>query len=332
MQYVDLGNTRLRVSRICLGCMTFGNEADWMLRPPEAKKVIARAVDLGINFFDTADVYSQGVSEEILGHELQGRSDTIVATKVGSPFGPGPDNSGLSERRVLRQAEGSITRLKRDRIDLYQIHRWDYRTPIEETLGALTNLVKEGKVAYIGASSMFAWQFMWSLAVSQRNNLESFVSMQNRYNLVYREEEREMIPFCRQFGIAVLPYSPLARGFLSGRYRRGEAPNSLRYNSDRWFKGAYFYDNDYEVLDVINQIAMEKRVKAPIIALAWLLSKPWVTAPIVGATREEHVDDAVAALSIKLSSEDIRRLEERYSPHQMRGPTRPEEVTGSLRP
>jgi aryl-alcohol dehydrogenase-like predicted oxidoreductase len=303
--------------------MTFGNEADWMLRPPEAKKVIARAIDLGINFFDTADVYSEGVSEEILGRELQGRSDVVVATKVGSPFGPGPDNSGLSEQRVLRQAEGSLARLKRDRIDLYQIHRWDYKTPIDETLGALTSLVREGKVAYIGASSMFAWQFMQSLAVSQKEGLKSFVSMQNRYNLVYREEEREMVPLCRQFGIAIIPYSPLARGFLSGRYKRGEEPDSPRYRSDRWFKGAYFYDNDYEILDVVNQVAVEKGVKPPQVALAWLLSKPWVTAPILGATKAEHIDEAAAALSVRLSRDDIGRLEERYRPHWMHGPTRP---------
>lgn len=296
-----------------------------MLRPPEAKRVISKALDLGINFFDTADVYSEGVSEGILGRELRGRSDVIVATKVGSPFGQGPDNSGLAERRIRRQAEGSLARLGRDRIDLYQIHRWDYATPLDETLHALTSLVREGKVTHIGASSMFAWQFMQSLAVSKNENLESFVSMQNRYNLVYREEEREMIPLCRQFSIAVIPYSPLARGFLSGRYKRGEQPASARYRSDRWFKGAYFYENDFDVLERAKEMAVEKGVRVPQLALAWLLSKPWVAAPILGATNAEQVEDAVAAFSIKLSSDDVKRLEERYLPHQLHGPTRPPE-------
>jgi len=297
-----------------------------MLRPEEAKKVISRALDLGISFFDTADVYSEGASEEILGRELAGRGDVLIATKVGSPFGSGPDNSGLSERRIMRQAEGSLARLKRDRIDLYQIHRWDYTTPIGETLGALTKLVREGRVAHIGASSMFSWQFMRSLDVSQTEGLETFVSMQNRYNLVYREEEREMVPLCREFGIALIPYSPLARGFLSGRYRREEEPDSPRYRSDRWFKGAYFYDNDFDILQVVRGVALEKGVKPPQVALAWLLSKPWVTAPIFGATRAEHVEDAVAALSIRLSTDDIRRLEEKYRPHAMHGPARPPEA------
>ncbi len=323
MQYLQLGKTDLRVSRICLGCMSFGNESEWMLPGAEAKNVIRRAMDLGINYFDTADVYSDGVSEEILGRELGGRDDMVVATKVGLQFGPGEDNSGLSMSRVLKQAEGSLSRLKRNRIDLYQIHRWDYGTPIEETLEALTKLKAEGKVAYIGASAMFAWQFMQSLAVSEKEGLESFVSMQNRYNLVYREEEREMVPLCRKFGIAILPYSPLARGFLSGKYKRDGTPDSPRYRTDRGLKGRYFSPDDFDVLDAVEAVAAEKGVKPPQVALAWLLSKPWVTSPIVGGTKVEHIDDMVEALSVKFSSDDIKRLEERYLPHQLSGPVRP---------
>jgi aryl-alcohol dehydrogenase (NADP+) len=306
--------------------MGFGDENEWMLRGADAKKVIQRAIELGINFFDTADVYSNGLSEEILGNELAGRDSIVVATKVGLPFGSESTNSGLSGKRILKQASGSLARLKRDRIDLYQIHRWDYKTPIEETLTALTELVRQGKVAHIGASAMFAWQFMQALGVSEREGLESFRSMQNRYNLVYREEEREMIPLCKEFGTAVLPYSPLARGFLSGKYQRERAPNSVRYRTDDGFKGSYFFDNDFDIIDVVKQVASEKGVTCPQVALAWLFSKSWVTATILGSTKTEQIDDAVQALSVKLTADDIRRLEEWYLPHRIIGPVRAPDV------
>lgn len=323
MQYVKLGKTELKVSRICIGCMSFGSESDWMLRSPEAKKVIKRAIDLGINYFDTADVYSSGDSEEILGQELSGFTDIVVATKVGLQFGSDPNDLGLSMKRILKQAEGSLSRLKRDRIDLYQVHRWDYNTPIEETLRALNELIDEGKVANIGASAMFAWQFMQSLAVAEREGLQSFVSMQDRYNLVYREEEREMIPLCKQFGIAIMPYSPLGRGFLSGKYQKGSDPDSVRYRTDKYFKDSYFFENDFEVLEVVKKIAKEKGVKPPQVSLAWLLNKPWITSIILGATRPEQVDDAIVSLSIKLLENDIVRLEEKYLPHRLVGPSIP---------
>lgn len=322
MEFSALGKTNLKVSRICLGCMSFGNESEWMIQGAAAKRIIRRALDAGINYFDTADVYSNGLSEEIVGEMLAGVDDVTVATKVGLPFGSPPDSGGLSATRIAKQVEGSLVRLGRKRVDLYQIHRWDYKTPIEETLRALTGLVKEGKVGHIGASAMYAWQFMQSLAISEKYDLEGFVSMQDRYNLVYREEEREMIPLCRQFGIALVPYSPLARGFLSGKYQKGAEPDSIRYRTDGGIK-SYFYDNDFDVLERVRGVASEKGVKPPQVALAWLLSKPWVTSVILGVTREEQIDDAVEALSVSLSAGEAARLEEKYLPHQLIGPVAP---------
>jgi 1-deoxyxylulose-5-phosphate synthase len=323
MKYARLGGTGLRVSRICLGCMTFGNEQEWMLDGQRADQVIQHALDLGIDYFDTADVYSDGRSEEILGKALDGHRDAIVATKVGLQFGADPTSSGLSREWILRQAKGSLSRLGRDRIDLYQIHRWDYRSPIEETLRTLSELVREGSVAHLGASSMLAWQFLHSLAISREAGLEAFATMQNRYNLVYREEEREMLPLCRQFNIAVVPYSPLAMGFLSGRYRKDTAPDSVRYRTSSVLRDRYFFDNDFEVLDAVRGVAEEKGVTPAQISLSWLLSKPEVSAVIVGASKPEQLDQAVAALEVSLSSSDIRRLEERYRPHALIGPTLP---------
>jgi 1-deoxyxylulose-5-phosphate synthase len=323
MEYTTLGKTNLKVSRICMGCMSFGNESAWMLQGEQAKRVIQKALDAGINYFDTADVYSNGVSEEILGKALAGNDHLTIATKVGLQFGSPPDSGGLSADRIARQAQGSLDRLGRNRIDLYQIHRWDYGAPIEETLRALNALVKDGKVGHIGASAMYAWQFMQSLAVSERLGFESFASMQDRYNLVYREEEREMIPLCRQFGIAVVPYSPLARGFLSGKYHRGTEPDSVRYRTDSGFKGSYMFDNDFDVLERVKEVAREKGVKPPHVALAWLFSKPWITSVVLGATKAEQIDDAVEALSVRLSAGDISRLEENYLPHLLVGPVPP---------
>jgi aryl-alcohol dehydrogenase-like predicted oxidoreductase len=326
VEYVELGKTGLKVSRVCLGCMSFGDESGWMVTAAEGKKIIARALDLGITFFDTADVYSDGKSERIVGTALAGRrSDLVIATKVGLQFGRNPKNIGLSHSRILRQAAGSLERLKTNYVDLYQIHRWDYATPIDETLSALTGLVREGKVRHIGASSMLSWQFVQTLWTSETNGYESFASMQNRYNLVYREEEREMIPACRQFGTAIIPYSPLARGFLSGKYEKGRRWRSARYRTDKYFKGAYFYDNDFEVLERVEEVARERGVSPAQVALAWHFSKPWVTAPILGATSAEQVEEAVEALEVRLSGADVKRLEELYSPHVVHSAIRPPE-------
>ena len=326
MEYVELGKTGLKVSRVCLGCMSFGDESEWMVTAAEGKKIIARALDLGITFFDTADVYSAGKSEKIVGSALAGRrTDLVIATKVGLQFGRNPRNIGLSRSRIIRQAAGSLERLQTKYVDLYQIHRWDYSTPIKETLAGLTGLVKEGKVRHIGASAMFSWQFVQALWTSEANGYESFVSMQNRYNLVYREEEREMIPACRQFGTALIPFSPLARGFLSGKYEKGRRWRSPRYKTDKYFKGAYFYDNDFEVLERAEEVAREKGVSPAQVALAWHFSKPWITAPILGVTRVEQVEEAVEALEVRLSGDDIRRLEELYSPHVLHSAIRPPE-------
>ena len=326
MEYVGLGKTGLKVSRVCLGCMSFGDESGWMVTATEGKKIIARALDLGITFFDTADVYSDGKTEKIVGNALAGRrNDLVIATKVGLQFGRDPKNVGLAPSRILRQAAGSLERLKTNYIDLYQIHRWDYSTPINETLSALTGLVKEGKVRHIGASSMLSWQFVQALLTSEAKGCEPFVSMQNRYNLVYREEEREMIPACRQFGTAIIPYSPLARGFLSGKYEKGTRWRSPRYRTDDYFKGFYFYDNDFDVLERVKEVAREKGVNPAQIALAWHFSKPWVTAPILGATNVQQVDEAVEALDVRLGADDVKRLEELYTPHVIHSAVRPPE-------
>jgi len=324
VEYVDLGRTGQRVSRICLGCLSFGDEAPWMLDTQAADQIIKKAIDIGITFFDTADVYSQGKSEIILGKALAGRrSDVVIATKVGSQFGPDPQNVGLSRSRIISQASSSMKRLHTNYIDLYQIHRWDYSTPIDETLFALTILVRERKVNHIGASSMLSWQFLQSLWTADRKGYESFISMQNRYNLAYREEEREMIPLCKEYGIAIIPYSPLGRGFLAGAYKKGRASRRVRFRTDKYFKGAYFYENDFEILDRVKQVAREKGVKPAQVALAWHFSKPWVISPILGATKVEHVEEAAEALDVKLSRDDIQRLEEVYMPHHLHGPLKP---------
>jgi len=324
VEYVRFGGTDLKVSRICLGCLSFGNEAEWMIGGRDADHIIERALDLGITFFDTADVYSQGRSERILGRALaKVRKNVVIASKVGLGFGRGPNNSGLSRERIMRQAAGSLERLQSKYIDIYQIHRWDYDTEIGETLSALTQLVKEGKVGHIGASSMYSWQLLKALWTSEKEGYESFASMQNRYNLVYREEEREMIPLCMEYKIAVIPYSPLARGLLGGRYEKGKRLRSPRYRTDKYFKGAYFYENDFEVLGRVTELAKEKEVKPAQVALAWHFTKPWVTAPILGATKVEHVEEAVEALSVKLSEDDVEYLEEVYLPHPLHGPVKP---------
>src|SRR5256712_2948160 len=319
MEHVKLGSAGVKVSRICLGTMSFGNSEEWMVEIDKARPIVRRALDLGINFFDTANIYSQGRSEEIVGELLKGhRDDIVLATKVRLKTGEGPNNQGLSRHHILAQLKKSLRRLQTDRIDLYQIHRLDYETPVEETLLTLNDLVRQGTVEYIGASSMFAWQFAKLLYTSDLLHAARFVSMQNHYNLCYREEEREMIPLCKDQGIALLPWSPLARGFLTGRYKRGKMPDSARYKTDKYFAERFFRPGDFDVLERVEEVAKEKDVTPSQIALAWLLRKG-VTAPIIGATRIEHVEEAVESTQLQLSDDDVKRLEEPYKPRPILG-------------
>jgi aryl-alcohol dehydrogenase-like predicted oxidoreductase len=319
MQYVRLGKAGVQVSRICLGCMSFGNASEWMIEIDRARPIVKRALDLGINFFDTANVYSKGRSEEIMGELLRDRRDeAIIATKVCGEMGDKTNQRGLSRLHVMKQINGSLKRLQTDHVDLYQIHRWDYEAPIEETLHTLNDLVHQGKVRYIGASSMWAWQFAKALFISDRLGIERFVTMQNHYNLCYREEEREMIPLCREEGVGLIPWSPLARGFLTGKYRRAETPNSLRYKSDKLFAERFFRPEDFDVLERAEEVAKEKDVTVAQVGLSWLLHKG-VTAPIIGATKIEHIEDAVNAIELKLSNDDVKRLDEPYKPHWIMG-------------
>lgn len=319
MQYTRLGSTGLKVSKICLGAMSFGNSAEWMVEIDKAKLIVQKALDLGINFFDTANVYSLGRSEEIVGELLKEvRDDVVIATKVMGKIGEGVNDYGLSRFHIMREADKSLKRLKTDRIDLYQMHRWDYETKIEETLLALHDLVVQGKVCYIGASSMFAWQFAKALYTSDLLHIARFVSMQNHYNLVYREEEREMIPLCLDQGIALIPWSPLGRGFLTGKYKRKETPDSARYRTDQMLPGRFFKPEDFDVVERLEEVAKDKGVSQSVVALAWLLHKG-VTSPIIGATKIEHIEEAVAAVDLKLSTDDMRRLEEPYKLHPITG-------------
>ena len=324
MEYVNLGSAGVKVSRICFGCMSFGNDNAWKLELDEARPLVKKALDLGINFFDTANVYSLGRSEEITGECLKGyRDDVVVATKVQDIMGKRPNDSGLSRYHVMQQIKASLKRLQMNHVDLYQIHRWDYGTPIEETMRTLNDIVREGMARYIGASSMFAWQFLSALYTSEKLGLEKFVSMQNHYNLVYREEEREMIPLCKEAGIAVIPWSPLSRGFLTGKYKRGETPKSLRYENERMdghnlLADRYFRPEDFDVVETVVAVAKEKDVSPSQVALAWLLHKG-VTAPITGVTKAYHIEEAVEALEVKLDSDDMKRLEAPYKPHPVIG-------------
>jgi len=324
MEYVNLGTAGVKVSRICVGCMSFGNDNAWKLELDGARPLVEKAIDLGINFFDTANVYSLGRSEEITGECLKGyRDDVVLATKVWGIIGEGPNESGLSRVHVMRQVKESLKRLQTDHIDLYQIHRWDYTTPIEETLTTLNDIVRQGMARYIGASSMFAWQFLSALHTSERLGLEKFVSMQNHYNLAYREEEREMIPLCKEAGMALIPWSPLARGFLTGKYKRGETPKSVRYENERMhghnpLAERYFKPEDFDVVEIVETIAKEKEVSPSQVALAWLLHKG-VTAPIIGVTKVEHIEEAVEALGVKLDTNDMKRLEDPYKAHPVIG-------------
>ncbi|MCE9645538.1 MAG: aldo/keto reductase [Chloroflexi bacterium] len=323
MQYVNLGNTGLKVSRLCLGMMTYGSKKwrEWVLDENEAKPFVKRALDAGINFFDTADVYSLGESERITGSLLKGikRESVVVATKVFNPMSDEVNDRGLSRKHILDSIDNSLKRLQMDHVDLYQIHRWDYNTPIEETMETLNDVVRAGKARYIGASSMFAWQFMKALHTSEVNGWAKFVSMQNHYNLVYREEEREMIPLCRDQGIGLIPWSPMARGFFAGNRKRGGGGETIRAQSDPFANDMYFHEQDFTVADRAAEVAKGHQATASQIALAWVLSKPYIAAPIIGSSKIGHLDQAIAALDIKLSDNEVRRLEELYQPHPTLG-------------
>ena len=324
MDYVRLGNTGLKVSRLCLGCMTYGTSKwrPWVLDEEASRPFIKRALEHGINFFDTADIYSLGVSEEVVGRALKDyakRHEVVIATKVYNKMGEAPNDRGLSRKHIFDAIDASLRRLQVDHVDLYQTHRWDHETPIEETLEALNDVVRAGKARYIGASSMYAWQFAKALHASERNGWARFVTMQNHYNLVYREEEREMIPLCRDRGVGLIPWSPLARGFLAGNRTREKSGSTVRARTDDFAQQMYYQPDDFTVAERAQEIAREHSRKPTQIALAWLLSRPGLTAPIIGASKMEHLDDAVAALEVKLSADDIKRLEEPYRPHPILG-------------
>lgn len=324
MEYEILGKSGLKVSRICLGTMTYGSSQwrDWVLDEQESRPFIQRALELGIIFFDTADAYSLGVSEEILGRAIKDfarREEVVIASKVFFPMGEKPNLGGLSRVHIVHAIDDSLRRLGMDYIDLYQIHRWDPDTPIEETLEALHDVVKSGKVRYIGASSMYAWQFSKSLYLADLHAWTRFISMQNHYNLVYREEEREMIPLCRSEGIGIIPWSPLARGFLSGNRSPQDWGETTRAKSDEFAHDMYYQESDFQVVERVVKIAQQRGVTPSQIALAWLLHQPGVTAPIIGASKMTHLEEAVAALEIELSHKELEQLQEPYLPHPILG-------------
>jgi aryl-alcohol dehydrogenase (NADP+) len=342
MQYINLGNTGLQVSRICLGMMTYGTSKwrRWVLDEDTSRPFVQAAIEAGVNFFDTADMYSLGVSEEVTGRAIRdfaaSRDEVVVATKVYHPMSDKPNQGGLSRKHIMSGIDASLKRLDMDYVDLYQIHRWDYNTPIEETLEALHDVVRAGKARYIGASSMHAWQFAKALYLADQHGWTRFVSMQNHYNLVYREEEREMIPFCLEEGIGVIPWSPLARGFLAGNRTRNEIEEvmteeeqdttlavnpgiTMRAKTDDFAHYLYYADNDFDVVENVKQVAEKRGVTPAQIALAWLLRKPGVTSPIIGASKMYQLDEAIAAVDIELSKEEISLLEEPYQPHPVLG-------------
>lgn len=324
MEYVNLGRTGLKVSRLCLGMMTYGSPQwrDYILEAEECFPFVEKALEYSINFFDTADVYSLGKSEEGTGAALKQfakRHEVILATKVCGRMSDDPNNAGLSRKHILDSIDNSLRRLQTDYVDLYQIHRWDYNTPIEETLEALNDIVRAGKVRYIGASSMFAWQFMKALDLSELKGWSKFVSMQNHYNLVYREEEREMMPLCESEGIGVIPWSPLARGFLAGNRARGGGGETTRAKTDDFAHDMYYNDSDFDIVDRVVELAEKREVAPAQIALAWLLHKPYVTAPIIGASKMVQLQQAIEAVSIELSEDEMTYLEELYQPHTIQG-------------
>ena len=326
MEYVKLGNTGMKVSRICLGCMSYGGPSDWWpwaLEEEDSRPFIQRALELGINFFDTANVYSRGRSEEIVGKALRdfaaSRDEVVIATKVYFPMGEGPNDKGLSRKHIMSSIDASLKRLGTDYVDLYQIHRWDYETPIEETLEALNDVVRAGKARYIGASSMYAWQFTKALYTSDLHGWARFVSMQNLYNLIYREDEREMLPLCEDQNIAVIPWSPLAKGRLA-RKPSQEEQETMRAQTDAIGKRLFGADDlNLTMAQRVSEIADAHGVSMAQIALAWNLSKPAITSPIIGATKLHHLDDAVASLSVQLTEDEIKFLEEDYVPQVVVG-------------
>jgi 1-deoxyxylulose-5-phosphate synthase len=326
MDYVRLGSTGLKVSRICLGCMSYGvperGAHPWTLPEDQSRPFIKRALDAGINFFDTANVYSDGTSEEILGRALKdfaSRDDVVIATKVFSRMRDTPNGAGLSRKAILTEIDHSLRRLGTDYVDLYQTHRWDYHTPIEETLEAFHDVVKAGKARYIGASSMYAWQFAKALHLADRHGWTRFVSMQNHHNLLYREEEREMMPLCQAEGIGVIPWSPLARGRLTRPWAEKDATSRAKTNE---FGGTLYRameDADRSVVEKVMEVAASRAISPAQVALAWMLSKPYLTAPIVGATKPQHLDHAIAAVDVRLSTDEIAALESPYVPHPIAG-------------
>lgn len=321
MDYVRLGSTGLKISRLCLGCMTYGlpQWREWVLDEAASRPFIRKALDLGVNFFDTADMYSLGGSEEVLGRALRDfatRDDVVIATKVFNPISDRPNDKGLSRKHILASIDASLKRLGTDYVDLYIIHRFDPETPIEETIEALDIVVRSGKARYIGASSMHAWQFMRMLALQEQHGLARFVSMQNHYNLIYREEEREMLPLCRTLGIAVTPWSPLARGLLAGSRKSQTIRAATDQPAHQWYDR---HAEEDSIVTAVEQIATIRGVPPAQVALAWLMSRPGITAPIIGASKPHHLDDAVASLSLALSNEEVARLEAPYRPRPVAG-------------
>jgi aryl-alcohol dehydrogenase (NADP+) len=325
MEYVHLGKSGLQVSRLCLGMMTYGSSKwrKWVLDEDQALPFVKRALDAGINFFDTADVYSLGASEQVLGNTLRTcgvkRESVVIATKVFNPMSDEVNDRGLSRKHILESIDRSLRRLKMEYVDLYQIHRWDYSTPIEETMQALNDVVRAGKARYIGASSMFAWQFAKAQYTADLHGWTRFVSMQNHYNLVYREEEREMIPFCIDQAIGLIPWSPMARGFFAGNRHKQGGGETVRAQNDEFAAILYYRPEDFTVAERAQEVARTHNATGSQIALAWILSKPYVTAPILGASKLEHLDQSIAALEIKLAPEQIKHLEELYQPHPVLG-------------
>jgi aryl-alcohol dehydrogenase-like predicted oxidoreductase len=324
MNYTNLGTAGLRVSRVCLGMMGFGNESErpWVIDEDAAEPIVREAVEGGVTFFDTADTYSGGASEVATGRlvpKFLSRDEVVIATKVFMPVTPGENGGGLGRKHILSGIDASLKRLKMDYVDLYQIHRWDQRTPIEETMEALNDVVRAGKARYIGASSMFAWQFAKAQHTAERHGWAKFVSMQNHYNLVYREEEREMIPLCLDQGVGCIPWSPLARGMLAGNRTREGGRQTTRSKTDTFTDYLYDQPTDFDVVDAVNEVAAARGVPSAQVALAWLLQKPGVTAPIVGSTKKKHLKDALAAEALTLGEDEIERLEKPYVPHPVLG-------------
>jgi len=325
MEFLPLGNSGLKVSRLCLGCMSYGSSTarPWILDEDAALPFYQQAIEAGINFFDTADLYCQGMSEEVTGRALKKlgvrREQVVIATKVFYPTGTSPNERGTLKKHVRHAIDASLRRLGLDYVDLYQIHRYDPSTPMEETLEALTDLIKRGKALYLGASSMAAWEFAKFLSVAKTNGYPRFISMQNHYNLVYREEEREMIPLCREEKIGIIPWSPLARGFLAGNRPRSAEGETVRGKTDASAQRLYCQENDYQVVDSVTDLAKKRGVSNAQIALAWVLHKPGITAPIIGATKPHHLEEAVKALEVQLSEEEIKYLEKPYRPHPVLG-------------